>query len=121
MVSSQFAYPLIIWANCLPDIVADHEPKTVPISVVIPGLFVRLMSKVDEILQPKNLSYFNVATLAYAAGLSACFVANEVFHNGQPALLYLDPSLVGSALACAAVNGQVPEVWEFKEEEEEEK
>ena len=88
--------------------------------VVIPGLFVRLMSKVDEVLQPKNLSYFNVGVGAYAAGLLACFGANEIFHNGQPALLYLDPSLVGSTLACAAVNNQVADLWDFREEEENE-
>ena len=78
------------------------------------------MTKADEVLQPKNLSYFNVAVAAYAAGLGLCFAANEIFHNGQPALLYLDPSLVGSTLACAAANGQVSDLWEFKEEEEEE-
>ena len=81
-------------------------------TVVIPGLFVRLMSKADTILQPKNLSYFNVATCAYAVGLMACFGANEIYHNGQPALLYLDPSLIGSTLACAAVNNQVPLLWQ---------
>ena len=78
------------------------------------------MSKADEILRPKNLSYFNVATGAYAAGLALCFGANELFHNGQPALLYLDPSLVGSTIACAAVNNQVSDLWDFKEEEGEE-
>ncbi|KAL7439137.1 hypothetical protein ACHAXH_005309 [Discostella pseudostelligera] len=99
-------------------------PRSYPFSVlglgdvVIPGLFVRLMSKADDILQPKNLSYFNVATGAYAFGLLACFGANEIYHNGQPALLYLDPSLIGSTLACAAVNNQVPLLWDFKEEEE---
>ena len=78
------------------------------------------MTKVDEVLQPKNLSYFAVATGAYAVGLFACFTANEIFHNGQPALLYLDPSLVGSSIACAAVNGQVTDLWDFKEDENEE-
>ena len=90
-----------------------------PNKVVIPGLFVRFMSKLDQVLQPKNLSYFNVATGAYAFGLLACFGVNEVTHSGQPALLYLDPSLVGSALACAAANNQFQDVWNFKEEEDE--
>jgi hypothetical protein len=81
--------------------------------VVIPGLFVRLMSKIDEILQPKNLSYFQVATAAYAAGLALCFGANEIYHNGQPALFYLDPSLIGGTLA-----DQVTEVWNFKEDDD---
>mmetsp|Transcript_27535 Transcript_27535/g.43327 ORF Transcript_27535/g.43327 Transcript_27535/m.43327 type:complete len:437 (-) Transcript_27535:212-1522(-) len=103
----------------------SDTPKDYPFSVlglgdvVIPGLFVRFMAKVDEVLQPKNLSYFTTATFAYGAGLAACFSANEIFHNGQPALLYLDPSLVGSALACAAVNNQVSDVWDFEESGEE--
>lgn len=88
--------------------------------VVIPGLFVRLMTKIDEVLQPKNLSYFKVATAAYAGGLALCFGANEIFHNGQPALFYLDPSLIGGTLACAAANNQLTEVWNFKEEEDDE-
>jgi minor histocompatibility antigen H13 len=101
-------------------------PRSYPFSVlglgdvVIPGLFVRLMTKIDEILQPKNLSYFNVATAAYAGGLALCFGANEIYHNGQPALFYLDPALVGGTLACAAVNNQLTDVWEFKEEEDNE-
>lgn len=99
-------------------------PRSYPFSVlglgdvVIPGLFVRLMSKADAVLQPKILSYFNVATGAYAVGLIACFGANEIFHNGQPALLYLDPSLIGSTLACAALNKQVPLLWDFNEVED---
>jgi len=89
--------------------------------VVIPGLFVGLMAKADEILQPKNVSYFSVAVVAYALGLAACFTANEIYHNGQPALLYLDPALVGSTLLVANINGQVSDLWAFKEEENEDK
>jgi len=105
----------------------SDTPKDYPFSVlglgdiVIPGLFVRFMSKVDQALQPPNISYFATSTLAYAAGLAACFGANELFHNGQPALLYLDPSLVGSAIACAAINNQVADVWNFEEINENEK
>jgi hypothetical protein len=79
------------------------------------------MYKVDGSLQPKNLSYFNVATGAYAAGLLMCFAANELYHNGQPALLYLDPTLLGGTLTCAAVNNQVNALWDFQEEDDEEK
>ena len=46
----------------------------------------------------------------------ACFAVNELTHSGQPALLYLDPACVGSALALGAANGQLGEVWNFKEE-----
>jgi len=52
--------------------------------------------------------------------LIICFGVNEITHSGQPALLYLDPACVGTALACGAVNGQLQEVWNFEEENEEE-
>lgn len=88
--------------------------------VVIPGLFVRLMSKADEVLKPTKLSYFSSASAAYALGLSICFVVNEVTHAGQPALLYLDPVCIGSALACGAYNGQLDEIINFEEPQSEE-
>jgi len=81
---------------------------------------VSLMTKADEVLQPKNIPYFNVAVVAYALGLAACFTANEIYHNGQPALLYLDPALVGSTLLASNFNEQISDLWAFKEEEEEE-
>ena len=36
--------------------------------IVIPGLFVRFMSKLDAALQPEKFSYFGAATGAYALG-----------------------------------------------------
>mmetsp|Transcript_6868 Transcript_6868/g.14561 ORF Transcript_6868/g.14561 Transcript_6868/m.14561 type:complete len:432 (+) Transcript_6868:3-1298(+) len=99
------------------DTVRDYNFSVLGLGdLVIPGLFVRLMAKADEALNPENFSYFNTAVLAYAFGLGACFTANAIFQNGQPALIYLDPSLVGSALACASANGQVAQLWDFQEE-----
>ena len=103
------------------DIVRDYNFSVLGLGdLVIPGLFVRLMAKADEALNPAKFSYFNTAVLAYAFGLGACFTANAIFQNGQPALIYLDPSLVGSALACASANGQLTELWDFQEELDEE-
>ena len=106
-----------------PPVPEGAEPRSYPFSVlglgdiVIPGLFVRFMSKVDEALKPSKISYFQTATAAYAAGLLVCFGVNEITHAGQPALLYLDPACIGSALACGAANGQLDQVWNFEEEE----
>ena len=50
------------------------EPRSYPFSVlglgdvVIPGLFVRFMAKVDEVLKPQKFTYFGAATTAYALG-----------------------------------------------------
>ena len=103
----------------------SDTPREYPFSVlglgdvVIPGLFVRLMTKVDEVLEPTKFSYAAATNIAYAAGLAACFVVNEITQSGQPALLYLDPACVGAALACGAANGQLQEVWNFEEEKPE--
>lgn len=132
-----------------PPILEGAEPREYPFSVlglgdvVIPGLFVRFMTKLDTALQPQTIGYFNGATAAYAlgksrfllmhhvyllihlnpqivySGLSACFVVNEITHSGQPALLYLDPACIGSALAVGALNGQLDDVWNFEEPENE--
>ena len=66
-------------------------------------LFVRFMSRIDEALIP-TYSYFTATTAAYAAGLAVCFTVNEITGAGQPALLYLDPACVGTALAVGAAN-----------------
>jgi minor histocompatibility antigen H13 len=108
-----------------PPLLEGAEPREYPFSVlglgdvVIPGLFVRFMTKLDTALQPQTIGYFNGATAAYALGLSACFVVNEITHSGQPALLYLDPACIGSALAVGALNGQLADVWNFEEPENE--
>jgi len=83
--------------------------------VVVPGLFVRFLAQMDDALKPTKVSYFQAGTVAYALGLSVCFAVNEITKSGQPALLYLDPACIGSALLAATANGQLPEVWNFEE------
>ena len=57
-----------------PPVPEGSPPRSYPFSVlglgdvVIPGLFVRFMAKIDEVLQPSKISYFNAATAAYAFG-----------------------------------------------------
>ena len=99
----------------------SDTPRDYPFSVlglgdvVVPGLFVRFMSRIDEALVP-TYSYFTATTAAYAAGLAVCFTVNEITGAGQPALLYLDPACIGTALAVGAANGQLKEVWSFDDE-----
>lgn len=85
--------------------------------VVVPGLFVRFLAKADEKLRPERMSYFVTGTAAYAVGLAVCFAVNEITKSGQPALLYLDPACVGTALLTAAANGQTEELWAFEDED----
>ena len=50
---------------------------------------------------------------AYAAGLAATFVANYVTKAGQPALVYIVPSLLLAALATAARRGELPQLLAY--------
>eukprot|EP00904_Undaria_pinnatifida_P002370 jgi/Undpi1/12133/HiC_scaffold_5.g01809.m1 len=51
-------------------------------------------------------SYFQSSVAAYGLGLGLCFAVNFLSKSGQPALLYLNPMLIGSAFATAVVNGE---------------
>ncbi|CBJ30784.1 minor histocompatibility antigen H13, putative [Ectocarpus siliculosus] len=50
-------------------------------------------------------SYFDNSVAAYALGLGLCFTVNFVSKSGQPALLYLNPALLSSAILTAVLNG----------------
>jgi hypothetical protein len=88
-----------------------------------------LLKRIDESLTEKGLSptssfspsFFQAGLTGYGLGLLFTFTANIVMQRGQPALLYIVPSLIISALATAAATGRWEEVWAFGTEEEGEK
>ncbi|CAM9197790.1 unnamed protein product [Choristocarpus tenellus] len=59
-----------------------------------------------SVLPKGKLSYFDSSVKAYALGLGLCFAVNLLSQSGQPALLYLNPMLVASAIATALANGE---------------
>jgi len=102
--------------------------------VVVPGAFVSLLRQVDvdgleadtSGVKPSARSsatkrgsevdfvYFYAGVGAYAAGLAATFVANYVTKAGQPALVYIVPSLLLTAVATAASRGELPQLLAYK-------
>lgn len=70
-------------------------------------------------LGEKN-TFFAAGMTGYGVGLLLTFLANILMHRGQPALLYIVPSLIAAALGTAAVTGRWEEVWGFNGEEAEE-
>lgn len=92
--------------------------------IVIPGLFVALMLRFDirhvdvKGPVPMQFPYFISAVVAYFAGLVATYVALTVFEAAQPALLYLVPSCLLTAIIMAAVKGELRELTAYTEEEE---
>lgn len=93
--------------------------------VVIPGLFVALMLRFDvrklDLAHslPSRLPYFVGAVVAYVAGLVATYTALTVFDAAQPALLYLVPSCLLTALVMAAAKKELSELISYTEEHEE--
>ena len=93
--------------------------------VVVPGAFVSLLRQVDlEGLGPGQgraepssgvaFPYFYAGLAAYAAGLTTTFVANYLTKAGQPALVYIVPSLLITAAATAANRGEMQQLWLYK-------
>ncbi|KAF2098010.1 hypothetical protein NA57DRAFT_66492 [Rhizodiscina lignyota] len=76
------------------------------------------LSKYDETTFPKP--YFHASVAGYLLGLLTTLGVMHVFHHAQPALLYLVPGVLLSLLLAGAVRGELKEMWEFTEAEEEE-
>ncbi|CAN6674495.1 hypothetical protein TRVA0_055S00166 [Trichomonascus vanleenenianus] len=64
--------------------------------------------------------YFLAGFFAYVLGLAATIAAMHYFQAGQPALLYLCPSLAFTSLAMAYFRGEFDAYWAYSEEEEDE-
>lgn len=92
--------------------------------VVIPGAFVSLMRNIDldleaqaagaqRALPPKPTAslddkpYFRATVAAYALGLGLTFAANYLTKAGQPALVYIVPSLLLASVATAVSRGEL--------------
>jgi len=99
--------------------------------IVIPGFFLALLLRFDahvakvpcfptDLHVPFPKPYFHSALLGYVLGLATTLYVMIVFEAAQPALLYLVPACLGSSLLCAAVRGELKELFEYSEEEEEE-
>jgi minor histocompatibility antigen H13 len=98
--------------------------------IVIPGFFLSLLLRFDAHIAnlPTNKvnihtnfpkPYFHSALLAYFLGLATTLFVMIQFNAAQPALLYLVPACLGSSFLCAIVRGEVKELLDYSEEEEE--
>ncbi|OAD66872.1 hypothetical protein PHYBLDRAFT_89550, partial [Phycomyces blakesleeanus NRRL 1555(-)] len=100
--------------------------------IVIPGAFVALCLHFDRHMAWKRnpvgdfrstdfpKPYFIACFVAYIAGLATTMAVMHIFHAAQPALLYLSPACIISALLTAAVRGEIKELFSFSDEETEE-
>eukprot|EP00546_Thalassionema_frauenfeldii_P015743 CAMPEP_0178913464 /NCGR_PEP_ID=MMETSP0786-20121207/10856_1 /TAXON_ID=186022 /ORGANISM="Thalassionema frauenfeldii, Strain CCMP 1798" /LENGTH=385 /DNA_ID=CAMNT_0020586207 /DNA_START=61 /DNA_END=1218 /DNA_ORIENTATION=+ len=97
--------------------------------IVIPGFFLALLLRFDAHQADIDggsphasfsKPYFHSALVGYILGLGMTMYIMIVFQAAQPALLYLVPACLGSSLLCAAVRGELKELFQYSEEQEEE-
>jgi minor histocompatibility antigen H13 len=87
--------------------------------IAIPAFFCALLNAFDASLAADDPDappppYQRNAVAAYAVGLVAAFAANELVRRGQPALLYLVPATLGSALLTAAHRNELRTLLAFE-------
>jgi len=81
--------------------------------IVIPGIFVALMLRLDVKEGLKGNPYFVSNLIAYEMGLAMTVGVMHFFDAAQPALLYLVPCCIGGSLLMGAVRGELPKLVNF--------
>ncbi|KAJ8902185.1 hypothetical protein NDN08_006593 [Rhodosorus marinus] len=84
--------------------------------VIVPGLFiVRLRAFELKAARGRNgqeaPSYFKGAVIGYGIGLVLTILALRLMDTAQPALLWIVPSIVVSAVVVAARRGELAMIW----------
>jgi len=106
------------------DIFGDHEKKSLLGlgDIVIPGFFIMQMLRFALIRSGgRSRSYYYVALVAYVLSLVNTMVVMVAFNAAQPALLYIVPWLLISALLWAVARGELAPLLAFDEEAEDKK
>eukprot|EP00927_Polykrikos_kofoidii_P050592 TRINITY_DN44484_c0_g1_i1.p1 TRINITY_DN44484_c0_g1~~TRINITY_DN44484_c0_g1_i1.p1 ORF type:complete len:546 (+),score=58.51 TRINITY_DN44484_c0_g1_i1:130-1638(+) len=80
--------------------------------IVIPGLLVTFLRRFD-MRNAKSCcdGYFVFCLIAYFCGMLCVFVLLYVMKKGQPALLCLVPSTLGTTLVLGAIRGETCNLW----------
>ncbi|KAL4997054.1 signal peptide peptidase-domain-containing protein [Aspergillus recurvatus] len=65
-------------------------------------------------------TYFTASIVGYTIGMVTTLAIMQIFDHPQPALLYLVPGVLISLWGTALAKGQVHEMWNFSDAEEEE-
>ena len=79
--------------------------------ILLPGLFVAFCHNFDILAKTKYRIYFVATSIAYAIGLLITFVALLLMKSGQPALLYLAPSVLIACITVGACRKELKELW----------
>lgn len=61
-------------------------------------------------------TYFYATVVGYSLGMAVTLAMLLIFKQGQPALLYLVPGVLGSLYLTAIVRGEMKQVWAYTED-----
>ncbi|KAL4904714.1 hypothetical protein BDW74DRAFT_28071 [Aspergillus multicolor] len=64
-------------------------------------------------------TYFKASLVGYTLGMIITLAVMQIFKHPQPALLYLVPGVLIALWGTALVKGQISDMWEFSDVEEE--
>jgi minor histocompatibility antigen H13 len=81
--------------------------------IVIPGIFVALMLRLDVKKGYASQPYFVTNMVAYELGLATTVAVMHFFDAAQPALLYLVPCCIGASLLTGLARGELAAVLNF--------
>lgn len=82
--------------------------------ILLPGLFVGFCRNYDIVAEVPRSIYFVTSLLGYGVGIIITFVALLLMKSGQPALLYLVPSVLIPVSIVALIKGQFRSLWDGK-------
>ncbi|GAB9474379.1 Signal peptide peptidase-like, aspartyl protease family a22b [Globisporangium polare] len=79
--------------------------------IIIPGLLLSFALRFDY--SPKSLgeNYYRAMCIGYAVGLGMANIAVTLMQMGQPALMYLVPTTLGTLLVLSWKNGDLKAMW----------
>ena len=75
---------------------------------MLPGLVVAFLKKYDAL---KGKSYWMTSVVGYSVGLVMAVIVGVWSGSGQPALLFIVPSLIGAVVVSSLVKKEFEELW----------
>ncbi|KAH0787560.1 signal peptide peptidase-like 3 [Histomonas meleagridis] len=86
----------------------DHNALIGAGDVVIPGIVLDFFLRYD---QKKDTRYFEVSFGCYILGVALSWIMVSVMNHGQPALLWIFPSVLIPTVSIAACKGALKDMW----------
>mmetsp|Transcript_21729 Transcript_21729/g.38931 ORF Transcript_21729/g.38931 Transcript_21729/m.38931 type:complete len:492 (-) Transcript_21729:208-1683(-) len=90
--------------------------------IAVPGLFIAFMAKWDAVKMGEKASssfvYLNCIMVAYVLSLITTVAIMLIFNHAQPALLYIVPYILITAVGVALVRGEFKDLWAYSIEDE---